>query len=449
MRVTTYVPVAFLRNFRYRFLMSLEYRHRKETRIEPSLPGGFRDYGPEDAIARDRMVAIIKQTFTSFGFDPLETPAAERTEVLTGGEEDSGKIIFNLKGSRAEKESSVSLRFDLTVPLARFVAAHPEIPKPFKRYQIGNVWRGESPQAGRYREFMQADVDIVGSSLPDADAEIISIIYGTLKNLGVEKFKIKINNRQYLDMLPECAQFHKKDLWDILRILDKHDKIGKEAALDEVAQRFSVRIAHDIKSFLLASPLSREYETGELHTITNRLIKEYEIENRYWEFDTWMVRGLSYYTGTIFETILDDAPEIGSIFSGGRYDDLVSRFTGQKIPAVGASLGVDRLFAAMEEMQMSKKKSTLTEVLILNLGLSDEYPRLAKELREHGINVALWLGDDTTMQAQLAYALKKEIPYVLIYGSDEASKKVVAIKNLQTREQKEIPRDQLTGYFQK
>ncbi|MBI3630981.1 MAG: histidine--tRNA ligase [Candidatus Sungbacteria bacterium] len=424
-------------------------RIKKQKPIKPDLPGGFRDYGPADAIARQRMIDTIRRTFESFGFDPLETSSVQRTEVLTGGEEDSGRIIFNVMGSQ-EKNSDTSLRFDLTVPLARFIAANPDLSKPFKRYQIGNVWRGERQQAGRWREFTQADVDIVGSSSIDADAEIATIIYTVFKNLGIGNFVINYNNRKMLDTLPAFAGFPKDKLWSALRIIDKKDKIGEDGIFKELIKVFTLTIANKVLEFL-AQPFEMPSKT----LLQGEGLREYaEIKNvipdeRFFQLNRYLVRGLSYYTGSVFEVTLTDAPEIGSVCGGGRYDDLVAKFTGQKIPAVGASIGVDRLFAAIEKLGALQKKQTLTQVLVLQLDveLKNEYLSMVQELRNAGINTAFYLGGDQTLQAQLAYAVKKEIPYVAIYGAQEKKKGTVGIKDLAARRQQEIPRRELATFF--
>ncbi len=425
-------------------------------RIKPDLPGGFRDYGPADAIARQEMMDTIRKTFEGFGFDPLQTSSVQRTEVLTGGDADSGKIIFNIKGSQ-EKKSDSSLRFDLTVPLARFVADNPDLPKPFKRYQIGTVWRGERQQQGRYREFIQADVDIVGSSSIDADAEIAMIIYTVFKNLGIGCFVINYNNRKMLNMLPDFAGFSKNKLWDALRIIDKRDKIGEDGISEELQKMFTKTVADNILRFLSPSSLDILQGKGftEYGEIATMFCQNTELDldavRKIFKLERYLVRGLSYYTGSVFEVLLPDAPEIGSVAGGGRYDGLVTQFTGQNIPAVGASIGIDRLYAAMEKLGTLKKKQTLTQVLILQLdvNLKNEYLAMAQELRNAGIATALYIGDDMSFQAQLAYAVKKEIPYAVIWGEREKKRGVVAIKNLAGREQKEIPRDDLLRYFRK
>lgn len=432
-------------------------------RIKPELPAGFRDYGPADAIAKQGMIDTIRTTFERFGFDPLETSSVQRTEVLTGGEEDSDKIIYRIRpaqrgeivGEEARDENS--LRFDLTVPLARFMAANPDILKPFKRYQIGTVWRGERPQAGRYREFMQADVDIVGSSSIDADAEIAMIIYTVFKELGINSFVINYNNRKMLDKLPGCAGFSEEKLWEALRIIDKKDKIGVDGVRNELKKTFSEKIADKILEFLMSDfePTLQGEGFQEYGKIAGMLFqntgRDVDRVNKFFKLERTLVRGLSYYTGSVFEVMLPDAPEVGSVCGGGRYDELVAQFTGQNIPAVGVSFGVDRLFAAMEKLGMTTKKQTLTQVIVLqpNTDLKDDYFVMAQELRAAGVNTALYLGDDPMLRGQLNYALKKEIPYVVICDEQEKTKGTVAVKNLATREQTEIPRDKLVEYFRK
>ena len=438
---------------------------KQSPRIKPELPGGFRDYGPEDAIARRIMIRTIETAFEDFGFDPMETPAAERTEVLTGGEKESKKMIFGLANA-GEKKSNTSLRFDLTVPLARFIAANPEIPKPFRRYQIGPVWRGESPQAGRWREFLQADIDVVGSSRIEADADIIATIAATLTRIGISNVLIRINNRKILDALPAYAAFPPKKLWDVLRVIDKRDKIGDSAMKKELTKlagkssmeriaafiepRATVRETIAAAKTMYTSNARAEEGIRELAEI-GELLGLMGVPEDNWCIDFSIVRGLSYYTGMVFETRLRDKQEIGSIASGGRYDNLTAAFTGEKLPTVGGSIGVDRLYAALDLLGTIKKKITNVQALVMNLSdtLGREYITLTRTLREAGINASLYLGDDRAFQAQLAYALKKEIPFVVILGDEEKKKGVVAIKNLATRQQQEIPKADLVKYFKK
>lgn len=441
----------------------------KIKRVKPELAGGFRDYGSGDAILRQRLLEKIRKTFEDFGFDPMETPAVERTEVLLGGEKESGKIIFNVNSSISseyKEKDKLSLRFDMTVPLARFLAANPEIPKPLKRYQIGNVWRGESPQAGRYREFLQADIDIAGASSPDADAEIITAIWKTFKNLGLNKFIIKINSRKVLNGLPKYAGFPEKKLPELLRLVDKKEKNGEEALKKELKKTFKEKIATKILEIIAISEDTKtrlmkareilggntmaEEGLNELIEIARNLNAS-GVAPENWEIDFSVARGLGYYTGSVFETYLTDAKELGSVASGGRYDLLTIPFTGQKLPIVGGSIGVDRLYAAFEKLNLLKKKQTSVKVIVLNLlpELKKDYLALSQVLRAANINTSFYLGDDRAFQAQLAYAVKMEIPYVVIMGGDEDKRGTVTIKNLVTREQKEIPKEKIVEYFRK
>jgi len=442
----------------------------KKIGIKPELAGGFFEYGPAESIIRQKLLTKIRKTFEDFGFDPIETPAIERMKVLLGGEETSEKIIFQVRTTGGEakdiKKDELALRFDLTVPLARFVAANPEIPKPFKRYQIGQVFRGESPQAGRYREFTQADIDIVGTQSLEADAEIITMIYAVFKNLGINKFTIRINNRKILNALPDFAGFPEKKLFLLLRLIDKKDKIGEKGLKKEIVKLFSKKAAEKIFAFLsvsgnkeeklaVARDLLKNYPEAEkgIQEMVKiaRLLEASGVDSSNWDIDFSMVRGLGYYTGPIFETVLNAVPSIGSVFSGGRYDNLAAVFTGEKLPAVGASLGVDRLFAALETLNLLKKKATVAKALILNLAVEwqSDYFAFAKKLREAGVNTAVYIGDDRAFQAQLAYAVKKEIPYVIIYGEEERKKGTITIKDMLKREQKEIPKNNLAQYFKK
>lgn len=442
-------------------------------KVKPELPGGFRDFAPSEAIIKQRLLEKIRKTFEEFSFDPLETPSVERTNTLWGGEESSEQMIFTLNPAKrggAEikdiKKDQLALRFDLTVPLARFLAANPQLPKPFRRYQIGRVWRGERQQTGRYREFTQADIDIVGSSSPEADAEVVSVVYQLCKSLGLNRFLIKINNRKILSCLPFFAGFPEKKLYEVLRVIDKKDKIGEAGVKKELtrlirkgaaAKIFSfleiegdtktklLRVREDFKNCVQAQEGVREL------TEIARLLGAMKVDKENWEIDFSTVRGLGYYTGSIFETLLLAAPEFGSIAAGGRYDKLMIPFTGEKIPAVGISIGVDRLLAALEKMGLLKKKPTKIKILILNLSpeFRAEYYTLAEILRGAGIATEIYLGDDRAFQAQLAYAVKKEIPYVLIYGESEKQKSVVIVKDMVKREQKEIPKENILQYFKK
>ncbi len=430
--------------------------------INPDLPGGFRDYLPGEEIARQKMTDTIRATFELFGFLPLDTPAIEREEILTGGDENFNKQIFKagVKGGSEE----LALRFDLTVPLARVVSLYQEeIEKPFKRYQLGKVWRGERQQAGRFREFAQFDADIIGSGRTSADSEIVALLYKTFKNLGIERFQIQINNRKILNGLSDFAGYDAGLNADILRIIDKQDKIGLDGVSKELSEKLNNDQIEKIEEFLdiksensdeildaLAKLFigSAEATAGisELRQIANDL-RAQNIPDEYWKINLSVARGLGYYTGPIFETILLDLPNIGSVASGGRYDGLVSRFSAQNIPATGISIGVDRLFVALEKLGFVKKQKSLVKVLVLNFDIDAESycQKIVSTLRDSGINSEIYLGKEEGIKSQLGYALKQEIPFVVIAGTDEKSKNEVQLKDLNARTQENISFDEVSG----
>ena len=430
--------------------------------ITPELAGGFRDYLPEDMIPRQKMFDSIRKTFELFGFLPLDTPGIEKERILTGGDADFKMMMFraNLKD---DEEENLALRFDLTVPLARVMSLYTDkIEKPFKRYQTGKVWRGEKPQAGRFREFVQFDADIVGTDRMSADAEVIALMYETLKNLKIERFLIKINNRKILNGLPVFAGYDEELNSDVLKSIDKIDKIewtGVAKELDgrglgksqiEKIEEF-IKISGDSAEEILAkleglmsSSVEATQGIAELKEIVSNLAS-LGVPSEFWKIDLSVARGLGYYTGPIFETTLLDLPSIGSVFSGGRYDDLVSRFGAQKLPAVGTSIGVDRLFSALEKLSLLKQERSTVKALVFNFDKSAEgyCQEITTALRQAGIPAELYLGREEFLKEQLTYALKQEIPVVIIAGSDEAGKKVAQVKNIAKREQKEISFDDI------
>lgn len=436
-----------------------------ETTIKPTLGSGFRDYLPEDMIPRQRMLDTIREVFERYGFAPLDTPGIEREEILTGGDHEFKKQIFKVGHQRGDEK--FALRFDLTVPLARVIASNGGIVKPFKRYQSGKVWRGERSQAGRYREFMQFDADIVGSNSLLADAEIISLIHTTLKELGFNKFTIKVNNRKILNALPSIAGFKKTQLSGVLRVLDKLDKINwpgvsKELASDlnlDEQQITSLKEFVDLSDRELSNQQvlqklerlvinNHESSVGveELLTLTSYL-QSYEVPDTNWRVDVSVARGLGYYTGLVFETVLDELPGIGSVFSGGRYDNLVSRFGSQAVSAVGASIGVDRLFAAMDKLGVLERATTKTKILVLNIDPASEFRavELLQILRRNRISSEIYYGKEKMIGGQISYALKKSIPYVVIIGTRELGNNSVQLKDLRVSSQEEIKIPDLVG----
>ena len=433
--------------------------------IEPKLPGGFKDYLPEDMIPRQKMLDTIRDVFERFGFSPLDTSGIEKTDVLTGGDQNFKKQIYGVI-SQGGDENELSLRFDLTVPLARVMAANASVlKKPFKRYEMGKVWRGERQQAGRYREFTQCDADIVGSEKRSSDAEIIALMAETMKQLGFSKFVIRINNRKILNGLSEYAGFEAWKTEPVLRALDKLDKqkwgdvaaelADKKGAYLSTEQIEAVRKFVELKGsttnslFEKAEKLLGENTSAlegikELKDIVQYL-KLLDVPEDVWVIDFSVARGLGYYTGTIFETILTDLPQIGSVFSGGRYDNLIERFGSASIPAVGTSVGVDRLFAAMEQLNLVQKTRTIAQVLFLNfdeVGEKDVIKNCVL-LREAGINAEYYLGNEENLKGQLAYAVAMEIPIVIIIGATESGKGVALVKDMNARTQEEVKQKDL------
>lgn len=438
--------------------------------VIPKLASGIRDYLPDEVAVRSSMLATIQNIFERFGFVRLETPAIERLEVLTGGDPNFSKQLFKL----AYPNDGLALRFDLTVPLARVVAQYSgEIKKPFKRYQVGAVWRAEKAQAGRFREFLQFDADIVGSSSVLADAEIVSLMYETLSALGLTEFTIKVNTRKLLNSLAEYAGFDPLTTNDVLRTVDKLDKIGWDAVQRELAaplgeggreltdaqivllQKFFAITSSDQAVVLeLLGELVGHLPCG------NEGIEELarilhaadclEVPREKWKIDVATARGLSYYTGPVFEATLNKLPEIGSVFSGGRYDDLVSRFSDISVPATGASVGVDRLFEALRQLGSGKSHTSAPEVLLLNFDADSEsgVQRLSTLLRRAGMRVELYLGNEITLKAQLAYATKRQAPFVIFLGERERANNIVTVKDMASFTQVEVAQDDVVTFLQ-
>ncbi len=451
--------------------------------VKPTLPAGVRDYLPAEMIYRDKVLAKIRAMYEIFGFSPIETPAIEREEVLTGGKQ-LDMIIWRTATSRAQEgDDRLALHFDLTVPLSRVVAANGNLPRPFRRYQCQKVWRGEKPQSGRYREFMQFDADIVGSSSLLADTEIVWLMVSTLGTLGFSRFKVRFSTRKVLNALAGMLGLEPgSDLArDLFRILDKQDKIGRDGVAALLGKAFVDQADRDpndpdatesglgfdegkldiVRSFLgiggetdqvLASleeffrgrSKLGEEAVSDLKTISQGL-KDLSVAQENWTVDISVARGLAYYTGPVFETTLLDAPEFGSVMSGGRYDDLVTRFTGESLPATGASIGVDRLFAAMEKLGMVKGRKTSTRVLVtvMNPALSGKCLDVLQRLRKAQIPSEIYMGPDMALKAQIAYALNQDVPFVVFLGQSEAEKGTVQIKDTFNREQFEVPMAEL------
>jgi histidyl-tRNA synthetase len=447
------------------------------TLVPALTPAGFRDYTPGEVAARQRMIRTIQRTYERFGFDPLETPAIEFMDTLLGPpsdtDEESAKMLFQARRLRGrdvaggEDTEELGLRFDLTVPLARYVASHSgQLPRPFKRYQVGPVWRGERPQKGRFCEFLQFDLDTVGTQDLYADAEVLWGVHDALSDLGVTDFIIRVNNRKILNGLPAVAAFDPSKLVDVIRVIDKVDKVGADAVIDELCRAdkgglgLSAESGEAIRAFMNIGGAPDEAlarvealcggqgvmaeGARELREIAAHLNAAGVPPTR-WRIDLSIARGLGYYTGPVFETTLLDLPQIGSVCSGGRYDGLVSRFSSDAAPAVGASIGVDRLFAALKELGRLHTPPTCVEVLVTTMEKDRraDYIALVAELRAGGVNAALYQGDDQAFRAQMAEATRREVPVVLICGGRELRDGVVTLKDMRARTQTTVPRADL------
>lgn len=418
----------------------------KNKLIKPQTLRGFRDFLPDQMIAREHLIDTARQVYRSFGFSPIDTPALEYAEILLGkGGEESDRQVFRFVD---QGDRDVAMRFDLTVPLARYAAQHiNEIGIPFKRYHVGTVWRGERPARGRYREFMQCDFDTIGTTSNQADIETLLVIHDLMESIGFERFTVRINNRKVLNGLLE-----KQGLQDhavgVLRALDKLAKIGPEKVLEEMVEHVGASRDQAEQVLQLAGlEGSNEAQLQQLEGILSgnetgqqgvALLRElFEtcrgigIPDGRLSLDVSIARGLDYYTGTIYETFLEDLPGIGSVCSGGRYDNLAGLFTRQALPGIGASLGLDRLLAGMEELQMVRTASTPAPVLITVFDSNHlaDYLRLARELRASGIGAEVY-SEPKNLGKQLKYADRKGFDLALIAGSEEFAEGVWQIKPL-------------------
>ena len=433
--------------------------------IKPSVPRGMRDILPEQMIRRQYVIDVIRDVFEEFGFEPLQTPALELSEVLTGKYgPDAEKLIY--QAGHAGGREDLSLRYDLSVPLCRVVAMHPQLPKPFKRYQIDPVWRAERPQKGRYRQFFQCDADTVGTESMLADAENVTLIYQVLTRLGFEQFEININDRKLITGIGQFAGVPDAQLGGLYRSIDKLDKIGLAGVRDELA-------ANQIPEPVIEKLLPLLQIEGDTATVLNALseqlgdsevaregIAELEelngylttlgVPDEFYRINVSMVRGLEYYTGPIYETVVEE-PKIGSITGGGRYDELIGSFSKQGYPATGTSFGIERIIDVMEEFDMFPTAigKTVTQVLVtvFDAELTQESLKLATLLRQDGIRTEVYCRS-TRLSTQIKYADTKGIPYAVILGSDEVEAGTVAIRDLASREQQIVPREELVECIQ-
>ncbi len=415
---------------------------------------GMRDFLPPQQIRREVLFEKIKSVFRRHGFDPIETPAIESWDVLAGKYGAEEKLIYRFqdRGGR-----DVGLRYDLTVPLARFFAANQgNLPRPFKRYQIQPVWRAEKPQKGRYREFYQCDIDTIGSRNPLSDAQIIAAIRDALVELGVSRFTIRINHRQFLRALASRLGLEGDMEVEMARILDKLDKVGMDGIRKLYLEKgFDEGVVSTILGLIEESPSMEEIlhfvgDSGrETFDNLNNIFRYLEMWGvREASFDISLARGLDYYTGMVFEVVLHDL-RIGSVAGGGRYDGLVEVFTRFPVPAVGGSIGIDRLMAAMEELGLLDDiPPTYAQVLIAYRKASDEIMEYVFRVRGQleFLNVDVYSGD-ADLRGQLSYASSRGIRWVVIVGEDEVERGTVTVRDMESREQVEVPFDRLADYF--
>ena len=426
---------------------------KKQIKVIPRTLPGFMELKPNEQILFNQIKEKIEESYKRFGFLPLDTPILELSEVLlakAGGETE--KQIY-----RFTRGDDLAMRFDLTVPLAKYVSKnYGELQFPFRRYQIGKVYRGERPQKGRFREFYQADIDIIGDGELSImnDAEIPSIIYTTFKNLGFDDFTIRINNRKILNGLFEYLNIVELST-EIMRIIDKLEKIGKEnVKLELLKLNIEEEIVDKILEFISISVNNEEkiealeklniknevFEKGlfELKEVV-KYIRLFGVPEENFSIDLTIARGLDYYTGTVYETFLDNYREIGSVCSGGRYDNLAENYTDKSLPGVGIAIGVTRLFDQLNDLKLIKtEKESISDVLVISTSddVSECLP-IANTFRKEGINTEVYM-NDKKMKAKFKYADKLKIPYVAIIGEDELKENKVSLKNLVTGKQDTI-----------
>ena len=422
--------------------------------IKPQTLKGFRDHLPETMMPRENLIETARQVYRSYGFAPIDTPALEMLDVLVGqGSDETDKQMFRFEDAGGRQ---VGMRFDMPIPLARFAAANVnQLGLPFKRYHVGTVWRGERPQRGRYREFMQCDFDTIGTTSIVSDIETALVIFDLIQAIGIHDFTIRINNRKILNGLLEKAGLLEKST-SVLRAIDKLDKIGVEAVTREMKE--TAEVSDDQATSILklsqmsgsnAEVLSQlgslldgnqtgEEGVDELGQIISA-VSAVGVNEKHLKLDVGIARGLDYYTGTVFETTLDALPGIGSVCSGGRYDNLTAKFTKQVLPGIGASLGLDRLLAAQEELGLIEKIRTPAPVFIpyFEKDRLNDYLQLAAVLRREGVGAVVY-PEQKKLEKQLKYADRQGFQLAIIMGERDFSEKKCQVKDLARHEQHEI-----------
>ena len=430
------------------------------AKVSPRTLSGFMELAPREQMKMERMLGILRESYALYGFTPLDTPVIESAEVLLakGGGETEKQIYRFQKG-----DSDLALRFDLTVPLAKYVAAHyGELSFPFRRYQIGKVYRGERAQRGRFREFYQADIDVIGDGKLDIlnEAEIPAIIYSTFTKLGLTKFRIRVNNRKLLNGFYRMNGMQEK-AGEIMRTVDKLDKIGAEKVktllIDEV--KMLPCKAENVLDFMAIRGTNAEvlealeryrgmdevFDEGldELKTVTGYL-GDFGVPEENFAVDLTIARGLDYYTGTVYETEMTEHPEIGSVCSGGRYDNLAEYYTDRQLPGVGISIGLTRLFYVLGEQGMLSDEIVTAPCDALVLPMTEELGfavAAATALRRAGLRTQLY-GEKKKFKAKMSYADRIGVPFVVFIGEDEMREGLLSVKDMQSGEQVKLPPDQ-------
>ncbi len=435
------------------------------AKVSPRTLSGFMELLPEQQMKMERMMEALRRSYSVYGFTPLDTPVIESAEVLLakGGGETEKQIYRFTKG-----ESDLALRFDLTVPLAKYVAAHyGELAFPFRRYQIGKVYRGERAQRGRFREFYQADIDVIGDGKLDVmnEAEIPAIIYDTFTRLGLRRFKIKVNNRKLLNGFYRMNGMSER-AGEIMRAVDKLDKIGAEKVklllIDEV--KMLPCKAETVMDFMAICGTNAEvisalerfrgmdevFDTGleELKTVT-RYLRDFGVPEENFSVDLTIARGLDYYTGTVYETEMTEHPEIGSVCSGGRYDDLAEYYTDKKLPGVGISIGLTRLFYVLGEQGLLSEDMVTAPCDALVLPMTEDAAfavAAATALRAAGVRTQLY-GEQKKFKAKLSYADRLKVPFAVLVGEDEIRDGLLTVKDMRSGDQQKLSPGDAAAYI--
>ena len=405
-------------------------------------PKGTRDIEPEEMIRYEYVLSVVKKVFQKYGFDPLDTPAFEDWALLAAKQGGGAEIKDEIYYFKDKSGRELGLRFDLTVPLGRFVASNSNIPKPFRRYQIGKVWRYDNPSNLRWREFTQADIDIVGTDSSEADTECLLAICEILSSLGFSDFSIRINNRKITEDFVKSLGI--KNCVDVFRSVDKLQKIGENGVEKEMLSKGipkeKIRMILDFIKLTDLKKVSAFVPSpgiAELEKILSSM-GDYE---KYIKVDMSLVRGLEYYTGPVFEISLGKDVSVGG---GGRYDSLVEVFGGKKTPAVGISIGLDRLIAVMQDRKMLDLRKTLTEIFVVSVNetVKKDVLSIVQQLRSKGIATEFDIMD-RSLSKQLAYINSRGIPYALVIGEKEIQSKKAKLRDMQSGEEAEIPLDNL------